>query len=119
MAINIDAEDLLKIIKDNTVQKIFVGILIGVCAFFAGRATMPKCDQKTICNVIQKDKDELSKQLKKQKKECQKEKREALEDLADRLENDCIIRIDQAIDHCEFSEQIHCPICVSRGVCKK
>jgi hypothetical protein len=73
MPINIDAEDLLKIIKDSTIQKIFVGILIGVCAFFAGRATMvdKDCSVKTICKTISDDRDRLSKQLNQQRIKCQ------------------------------------------------
>ena len=119
MPINIDAEDLLKIIKDNTVQKIFFGILIAVCAFFAGRATIQQqdCIFKDVCEDVIDDRDELSIQLSKEREKCQKEKKNALEELAKRLEQDCILRIDEAIDHCEFSEDIHCPICISRGLC--
>jgi len=121
MPINIDAEDLLKIIKDSTIQKIFVGILIGVCAFFAGRATMADkdCSVTTLCKTISDDKNRLSAQLEQQRIKCQEEKNEALNDLAEQLEADCIRRIDEAIDHCEFSERIHCPICISRGLCVK
>ena len=119
MPINIDAEDLLKIIKDSTIQKIFIGILIGVCSFFAGRASMTDkdCSVKTLCKVISDDRDRLSLQLEQQRIKCQEEKDKALSDLAEQLESDCIRRIDEAIDHCEFSERIHCPICISRGLC--
>jgi len=119
MPINIDAEDLLKIIKDNTVQKIFVGILIAVCAFFAGRATVSNqdCIVKDVCEDIMNDRDQLSFQLSEEKGKCLKEKKKALEELAERLERDCLLRIDESIDHCEFSEDIHCPICISRGLC--
>ena len=121
MPINIEAEDLLKIIKDNTVQKIFFAILIAGCAFFAGRATVSnqECIIDDVCEDIIDDRDELSRQLTEQRAECQKEKKRALEELAERLERECMMRIDEAIDHCEFSEDIHCPICISRGLCVK
>jgi len=120
MSINIDAKDLLKIIKDGTVQKIFIGLLIAVCAFFGGRATMidKDCSEKEICKDITRDRDSLSRQIIEERAACQEEKSEALEKLAERLEKECNLRISEAIDHCEFSDEIHCPICISVGACR-
>lgn len=117
MPINIDADDFLKIIKDNTFQKIFIGIVLIVCSFFAGRATMPECKQSVICQDIIKDRDLLSAQIIQERSSCQDEKIKSLKDLTDSLNYDCALRVDEAIGHCEFSEDIHCPICIARGVC--
>lgn len=117
MPINIDAEDFLKIIKDNTFQKVFVGFVLIVCAFFAGRATMPECKQSVICQDIIKDREILSAQIIQERSTCQEEKITALKDLTDSLNHNCALRVDEAIGHCEFSEDIHCPICIARGVC--
>ena len=118
MPINIDAEDFLKIIKDNTFQKIFVVILIVTAAFFGGRATAPICNQKVICSDITEDRDRLSKQLSKQYEKCQTEKTQEFKDMKKDFEILCAERVDQALSGCEFSEELHCPICVVRGACQ-
>lgn len=119
MPINIDAEDFLKIIKDNTFQKIFVGLVLVVCSFFAGKATAPECKQSIICSDIIRDRDILSAQLTEERSKCQTEKVKSLQALTSDLNKDCALRIDEAIGHCEFSEDLHCPICVARGVCSQ
>lgn len=117
MSINIDAEDFLKIIKDSTFQKIFIGFVIAICAFFAGRSTAPECKQDVICADIIKDRDIISAQIIQERSDCQEEKITALKDLTDSLNHNCALRVDEAIGHCEFSEEIHCPICKARGAC--
>ena len=117
MPINLDAEDFLKIIKDNTFQKVFVGLTLIVCAFFAGKASVPEGKQSVICADIIEDRDLLSGQLKDERSKCQSEKIDALKSLTSDLNKECALRVDEAIGHCEFSEDLHCPICVARGVC--
>ena len=117
MPINVDAEDFLKIIKDNTFQKIFIGFMIAICAFFAGRSTVPECKQDVVSADIIKDRDIISAQLVNEREKCQNEKVKSLKSLTEKLNFDCSTRVDEAIGHCEFSEEIHCPICKARGAC--
>ena len=119
MPIKLEAEDFLKIIKDSTFQKIFAGLVLAFCAFFAGRATIPECKQSVICSDIIRDRDLLSDQLVDERNKCQTEKVKSLQELTSELNKVCTLRIDDAIGHCEFSEDLHCPICVARGVCSQ
>lgn len=119
MPINIDTEDFLKIIKDSTFQKVFVSLTLIICAFFIGKASVPECKQSVVCSDIIKDRDLLSGQLKDERLKCQSEKVDALKSLTSDLNKDCALRVDEAIGHCEFSEDLHCPICVARGVCSQ
>jgi hypothetical protein len=118
MPININAEDILKVIKDKTFQKIAGGVVVVMCAFGAGKLSAPQCNQTVICGDIIRDRDALSAQLKKQYAECQEEKTEALEGLRLELDADCADRVDKALGSAQFDENIHCPICEARGICK-
>lgn len=118
MPINIDAEDFLKIIKDNTFQKIFIGIVLVLSSFYAGKISNPECKQSVICKDISDDRDRLSAQLKEQYKVCQKEKALEIKEAVENMKILCADRVDKALEGCEFSEDIHCPICIARGVCK-
>lgn len=118
MPINIDAEDFLKIIKDNTFQKALVVLVISLASFFGGRISVPTCDQKTICKDITEDRDKISLQLSQQYTKCQTEKAKELKNFKEDFELLCADRVNKALEGCEFSEDIHCPICIARGVCK-
>lgn len=118
MPINIDADDFLKIIKDNTFQKVIAALVISAVSFFGGRASVPVCDQKIVCADILNDRDKISEQLSTQYKNCQTEKAQELKSIKEDLEVLCADRVDKALSGCEFSEDIHCPICIARGVCK-
>jgi len=50
MPININADDLLKIVKDKTFQKVFAISFALALSFFAGRITSPKCEQCSLSN---------------------------------------------------------------------
>lgn len=118
MPVNLSLKDLLKVIKDKTFQKASAVLLIIAASFGVGRLTAPECNQAEICGDIIKDRDELSSQLKQQYTKCQDEKVTALKDLRVELNASCAIRVDEALAGCDFSEDIHCPICVARGVCQ-
>ncbi len=118
MPIKIDADSVLKIIKDKTFQKIFAGLILILTSFSVGRLTSPQCNQIEICGDIIRDRDELSGQLKAQYTKCQDEKVKSLEGLKVELDASCADRVDKALGSAEFDEDIHCPICVARGVCK-
>ena len=116
---NLDYLDLIaKQAKNETTQKIFSILLIALCSFFIGRSSVNDCKKDVICKDIIADRDKLSKQLNEDKITCQDEKTEEMKDLALKLERECSYRLDKALDDCEFSEEIHCSICIARGVCK-
>jgi len=117
MPINLDTKNILTLIKDNTFQKITAVVFLCSLFFYLGRLSMPECRQDVVCHDIIKDRDLLSQQLVKERTSCQKEKVSDLKKLTEKLNTDCAMRVDNAIGHCEFSEDIHCPICVARGVC--
>lgn len=117
MPVNISAEDILKLIKDKTFQKITGGVIVVLCAFGAGKLSAPQCNQASICGDIIRDRDALSIQLKEQYAACQDEKQVSLQDLRAELDHDCAERVDKALGSAEFDENIHCPICIARGVC--
>tara|TARA_B000000557_G_C20803063_1_gene456456 strand:+ start:1716 stop:2075 length:360 start_codon:yes stop_codon:yes gene_type:complete len=118
MPINIDAEDFLKIIKDTTFQRIITSIILIVCSFYAGRISIGDCTQDTICSDIINDKKTLSKQISDERIICQDEKMNALEELHFKLNKECALRVEKSLESCDFDENIHCPICVARGVCR-
>lgn len=117
MPVNIDAEDFLKIIKDATFQRITTAIILIVCSFYAGRISIGDCTQDNICSDIIEDKKGLVKQISEERISCQDEKMNALEELHFKLNKECALRVEKALESCNFDENIHCPICVARGVC--
>ena len=118
MPVDLSLKVLLKTIKDKTFQKVSAVLLIIVTSFGVGRLTAPECNQAEICGDIIKDRDELSSQLKQQYTKCQDEKVTALKELRLKLNASCALRVDEALEGCDFSDEIHCPICVARGVCQ-
>lgn len=118
MLLNIKSESVLKLIKDKTFQKASALIVVICCAFFAGRASSPECVQEIICADIIRDKNTISQQLEKQYTQCQEEKVNELKNITHDLNANCAERVDEALGSAEFDENIHCPICVARGVCK-
>ena len=118
MVIKINPNDLLEIAKDNTFQKVFAISFALALSFFAGRATSPKCEQSIICADIIKDRDEISKQLSEQYKNCQIEKEKEMKLLTEDLNQNCAERVSDALIDCRFDEELHCPICMARGICK-
>lgn len=118
MLLNIKLESVLSIIKDKTFQKASTLIVVACCAFFAGRSSAPECVQEIVCADIIRDKNTISEQLETQYTQCQEEKVKELKNITQDLNTECAIRVDSALGSAEFDENIHCPICVARGVCK-
>lgn len=118
MPIKLSTEDILKIMKDDVFHYFIIAIVIAVASFVTGRVTAPECRQDVICADIIRDRDELSNQLQKQYAQCQHEKINELKSLKEELDIVCADRVDRALEGCEFSEDIHCSICIARGVCK-
>lgn len=104
--------------KNETSQKILVILIVSLSSFFIGRSSVEECNKEIICKDIISDRDVISSQLSQNRVQCQKEKTQEMKDLTLDLERQCSYRLDKALDDCSFSEDIHCPICVSRGVCK-
>ena len=118
MLLNIKTESVLKLIKDKTFQKASALIIVIFCSFFAGRASSPECVQEVVCADIIRDKNTISQQLETQYTQCQEEKVKDLKNITQDLNAECAVRVDNALGSAEFDENIHCPICVARGVCK-
>ena len=118
MSIKINSEDLLNIVKNNTYQKVFLLAFIAGLSFFVGRSSAPKCEQSVICADIIRDRDELSSQLSSQYKTCQIEKEKEMKSLTEDLNQLCAERVSDALLDCKFAEDLHCPICIARGICK-
>ena len=116
---SIDADQILKFIKDKTVQLVFGGITIFIFSFAGGRLTAPKCDKSIVCHDIIADNAQLSSQLEASREECFEKTSGSLETLKLEFEAICAQRVSEALSDCSFSENIHCPICIARGVCFK
>ena len=117
MIFNINPNDILKLIKDKTFQKISIVFVLVLSSFFVGRISVPECRQDIVCKDIISDRDTIARQLEQQYIKCQKEKTEELKGLSVELNADCADRVNKALGSAEFDEDIHCPICVARGVC--
>ena len=115
---SIDIKEVLEFVKDKTVQQIFVYILIGVFGFFAGTNSVEPCVKEVVCEDIQKDNDKLTSQLTKERLRCQEEKLQALQDLRLDLNANCAGRVEKALQDCDFDQELHCGICVARGICQ-
>ena len=118
MLLNIKIESILKIIKDKTFQKASALVVVVFCSFIAGRFSSPDCVQEIICADIIRDKNTISQQLENQYTQCQEEKIKELKDITQDLNANCAERVNEALGSAEFDENIHCPICTARGVCK-
>ena len=115
---SMNVKEVLEFVKDKTIQQVFICILIGVFGFFAGVKSVEPCVKKVVCEDIQNDNDVLTAQLSKERIVCQNEKMEALQDLRLTLNANCAGRVEQALHDCEFDQDLHCGICVARGICK-
>ena len=110
-------EDAIKLLKNRAFQ-IAVGCL--ALGFIFGRVSVDEvvCDEKTICEDHENDKRALKRSLNKKDKQCLDEKAKLTIKLTETFERDCVDQLNNAVKDCKFSERIHCPICVARGVCK-
>tara|TARA_Y200000002_G_scaffold250650_1_gene207688 strand:- start:1353 stop:1703 length:351 start_codon:yes stop_codon:yes gene_type:complete len=115
---SINVKEVLEFVKDKTVQQIFVYVLIGIFGFFAGTKSVKPCIKDVVCEDIMKDNGKLTLQLSKERVRCQEEKTKALQDLRLDLNADCAGRVEKALQDCEFDQELHCGICVARGICQ-
>lgn len=115
----IDPKDLIQYVKDETIQKILVCVLIAVASFVGGRVSVGDCVKSEVCKDIISDRDKLSQQLVDQKLACADEKEALTKRLQERFTLECSKRVDEALSDCEFSPKIHCPICIAKGECKR
>lgn len=115
---SMNVKEVLEFVKDKTIQQVFICILIGVFGFFAGVKSVEPCVKEVVCKDIQKDNNILTEQLSKERIVCQNEKMEALQDLRLTLNANCAGRVEQALQDCEFDPDLHCAICVARGICQ-
>ena len=116
MSINI--KEVLEFVKDKTIQQVFICILIGIFGFFAGVKSVKPCVKEIVCEDIIKDNDVLTKQLADERIRCQDEKMDALKGLRLDLNANCAGRVEKALQDCEFEPELHCAICVARGICQ-
>ena len=116
MSINI--KEILEYAKDKTIQQVLVCIVIAVSGFFIGVKSVDPCIKEVVCEDIIKDRDILTKQVADERIKCQDEKLEALKDLRLDLNANCATRVEKALNDCEFSIDLHCPICIARGACQ-
>jgi len=49
---------------------------------------------------------------------CQIEKQTEMKLLTEDLNQNCAERVSDALIDCKFDEELHCPICMARGICK-
>lgn len=110
-------EDAVKLLKNRAFQ-VAVGCL--ALGFALGRSSVDEvvCDEKVICEDCENDKRTLQTTLNKKDKQCLDEKAKLTIKLTETFERDCVDQLNSAVKDCKFSEKIHCPICVARGVCK-
>lgn len=105
--------------KNQTIQIVVGAILLSVFSFVVGRSSVEDCDKAIICKDIKQDRDTLSLQLTNSRTSCLKEK----EALSKKLKQDFDIEMARllkgVVKSCEFSEDVHCPICIARKVCTK
>tara|TARA_B100001094_G_C18167778_1_gene793186 strand:+ start:921 stop:1277 length:357 start_codon:yes stop_codon:yes gene_type:complete len=118
MIFNINPDNILKLIKDKTFQKISIVFVLVLTSFFIGRVTVSECRQDVVCKDIIEDRNIITNQLEQQYVKCQEEKTEELKGLSTELNADCADRVNKALGSAEFDENIHCPICVARGICQ-
>ena len=90
-------------------------LIIGV---FIGRCTTEDCIREVVCKEYIRDRDFLQKSLVEKEKKYVDNQKELAKSISDKLKSECQKDIDKALEDCEFSERIHCPICIARGVCK-
>ena len=115
----IDPKDLIQFVKDETIQKIFVCILIAVGSFMFGRASVDDCIKSEVCKDIITDRNKLAQQLIDARIECANEKEALTKRLQESFKKECNKSVDESLKNCEFSPKIHCPICIAKGECKK
>lgn len=103
----------------NKVVQIVGGILVSmILGFASGRSSVSVPEKEVMCFDYKEDVRKISGQLNDQRAECISEKRRIANKVKSEMEQICNIRVGEAIDDAEFSEDIHCPICVARGYCK-
>jgi hypothetical protein len=111
-------KEVTKYAQNQTVQIIFGSLLIAVMSFLGGRSSINIPPKSVVCSDIIKDNENLSLQLSEERISCEESKTSALKEFQHILDIQCAERVEKALEGCEFSEDLHCPICVARGVCK-
>tara|TARA_B100000886_G_C20054386_1_gene339079 strand:- start:33 stop:395 length:363 start_codon:yes stop_codon:yes gene_type:complete len=91
-------------------------LLLGVVI---GRSSMPECKRDVICKDLIKDNGRLSKILVNKDVSCTKEKSKLAMKIKKEMSKTCDSKIEESLKECEFSERLHCPICIAKGACKK
>tara|TARA_B100000927_G_C16458556_1_gene466893 strand:+ start:199 stop:564 length:366 start_codon:yes stop_codon:yes gene_type:complete len=112
-------KEILSLLKDKTVQTALAALAVAIFSFMGGRVTAPSCEKSVICLDISNDRDELTRQLSKQRQECAEEKTDALKKLRNNLNVECALDVERALEGSSFDPEIHCPICIARGECSQ
>lgn len=111
-------KEFAKLANNKTVQIVFGVLLFATLIFTAGRATVSVPVKEVMCKDYIDDNKILSEQLTSERISCESSKEVILKDLTQDLNASCADRVSKALESCEFSEDLHCSICVARGVCK-
>ena len=111
-------KEISKLAKNQTFQLIFAGILIAIMSFLGGKFSVDVPVKDVLCKDIIADNKKLSTQVSEERVSCELSKESVFKDMKQDFESLCADRVSTAIDSCDFNEDIHCPICVARGVCK-
>jgi hypothetical protein len=111
-------KEVAKYAQNQIVQIVFVGLLISSISFLGGRSSVDILPKAVVCHDIIKDNETLSLQLNEERISCEESKTSALKEFQQVLNIQCAERVEKALEGCEFSEDLHCPICIARGVCK-
>jgi hypothetical protein len=71
-----------------------------------------------MCKDLIKDNTRLSSIIIEKDLKFTQEKSTMASSLREEFNSLCDKKISDSLNECEFSERLHCPICVARGVCK-
>ncbi len=93
---------------------VFGALLLGVVL---GRFSVPECNREVVCKDLLKDNARLSSIIEEKDLRFTQEKSDMASNLRKELNALCDKKISDSLSDCEFSERLHCPICVARGVC--
>ena len=117
-----EVQEKIQIVKEVVQKKpvqigfsLFGALLLGVVI---GRFSMPECKREVMCKDLIKDNARLSSIIIEKDLRFTQEKSDMATKLRKELNDLCDKKISDSLNECEFSERLHCPICVSRGVCK-
>jgi hypothetical protein len=111
-------KEFVKLANNKTIQIAFGILLFAGLIFAVGRATVDVPVKEVMCKDFINDNKTLSAQITSERIECESSKEGILKNLTQDLNASCADRVSEALESCEFSEELHCSICVARGVCK-